>query len=221
MKKRLAAGIAACVLCIGLSACGNAAGTYTEYVNSVMECTYQGNSDAYRRLTKSSDADAQAVRQDEIRYVHEQLCHQASVDSSALSAETAAGFDALAENLLGKVQYSTEDAVRAGKRYQITITASPLDLFTLAIPDMESAYRSDFSKKFYEVSDGSDAKTALEAEWGARALEIYNSHLEEVGYLDPQSVTVYVTLDADKHYSVSAKEWQKVDALLFGLAKAE
>ena len=90
MKKRLAAGIAACVLSISLSACGNAAGTYTEYVQAVMECTYHGNSDAYRQLTKSSDAEAQAVHQDEIRYVHEQLCHQASVDSSVISSETAA-----------------------------------------------------------------------------------------------------------------------------------
>ena len=221
MRKKLAALAAAFVLCLAGTACGNAAKTYTDYVQAVMDCTYLGQDVTYRKLTKSADAEVQALIDDENRYLCSQLCHQASVDSAKLSPETAESYTQLADTLRSKVKYSVADAVSSGNTYQVTITAEPLDLFIVSVPDMETAYRKEFSEKFYKASEGTPQYDKLEADWGARALEIYQSHAETVGCLEAQSITVSIRADADGHYNISSADWQKIDQLLFGLAKPQ
>ena len=219
MKKRIAAAAAAIVCCLGLNACGSAAQTYTDYVQAVMECTYQGNADAYRKLTKASESEANGIYEEEIRYLSEQLCHQATVDRTALDAETAAGFDTLARTLLGKVKYSTSNAVKAGEYYQITITAEPLTVFDVTIADLETSYKDKFAKAFYEETPGTDSYAALEGAWGSCVLDIYNDHLDEVGNGDAQTLTTVLYVNQDGHYTVAEQDWKRIDDLLFGLAE--
>ncbi len=217
MKHRIAAAV--CILCLALTGCGHAAQTYTEYVQAVMDCTYQGNSQAYRSLTKASETDADAVHQEAVTYLSEQLCHQATVDRGSLSAETVAGYDALAANLIGKAKYSASNAVKAGELYQITITAEPLNIWDLVLSDMEKAYTSGFSKAFYSETPGTDAYTALEASWGEKALEIYNAHLEEVSNKEAQTMTTVIYADSSGHYTISQDSWRQMDNLVFGITE--
>ena len=219
MKHRIAALAAAGVLCLSLVGCGHAGKTYSEYVQAVMDCTYRGNADAYRSLTKASESAAQELRKEEIAYLSNQLCHQATVDRSLLNVETAAGYDALAEALLGKVKYSASDAVKAGELYQITITAEPLTIWDVALPNLENAYSSGFAKAFYSETAGTDSYKALEAAWGEKALEIYNAHLEEVGNGDAKTLTTILYANSDGHYTVSQDTWRQIDDLVFGISE--
>lgn len=218
MKRKFTILAAACICCLSLTACGHAAQTYTEYVQAVMDCTYQGNAAAYCKLTNASEADAQSIHQEAVRYLSDQLCHQATVDRNALDAETSAGFDALAETLVGKVKYSASDAVRAGDFYQITITAEPLNIWQLSLGDLEASYKNDFSKAFYKETPGTDSYLSLEGVWGSRALEIYNAHLDEVSNSEAQSLTTVMYVNSDGHYTLSQQDWRRIDSLVFGLA---
>ena len=77
MKHRIIAAAAACILCLGLTGCGHAAKTYTDYVQAVMDCTYHGDTKDYKSITKASETDAEAVHQEAVTYLSEQLCYQA------------------------------------------------------------------------------------------------------------------------------------------------
>ena len=217
MKRKLTLLITACICCLSLNACGHAAQTYTEYVQAVMDCTYQGNADAYRKLTNASEADAQSIHQEAVRYLSDQLCHQATVDRNALDEQTAAGFDTLAETLVGKVKYSASGAVKAGDLYQITITAEPLNIWALSLGDLEASYKNDFAKAFYKETPGTDSYISLEGVWGSRALEIYNAHLDEVAGSEAQSLTTVMYANSDGHYTLSEQDWRRIDELVFGL----
>lgn len=218
MKRRFAA-LAAGVLCLSFAACGHAGQTYSEYVQAVMDCTYQGNTSAYRKLTKASESAAQELRQEEIAYLSSQLCHQATVDRSVLDAETAAGFDALAQSLIGKVKCSASDAVKAGELYQITITAEPLTIWDVTLPELESAYKDGFAKAFYSETPGTDSYNALEAAWGEKALEIYNAHLDEIGNGESKTLTTVLYADSEGHYTFSQDTWRRIDDLVYGISE--
>ena len=219
MKHRMIAAAAACILCLGLSGCGHAAQTYTDYVRAVLDCTYLGDSTEYKNLTKSSETDAEAVHQEAVIYLSEQLCYQATVDRTALDADTLKGYDDLAASLIGKVKYSAADAVKAGELYQVTITAEPLDLWDITIGDLETCYKDKYAKAFYDEIPGTDSYKDLEATWGSQALEIYQAHADAVTNKEPQSITTVLYVDSNGHYTMSQNEWRHIDELVFGLTK--
>ena len=148
MKHRIFAAAAACILCLGLTGCGHAAKTYTDYVQAVMDCTYHGDTKDYKSITKASETDAEAVHQEAVTYLSEQLCYQATVDRTALDAETLKGYDDLAASLIGKAKYSVSNAVKAGELYQITITAEPLTIFDVALSELESCLQGQVCQGF-------------------------------------------------------------------------
>ena len=209
------------VMCLALTGCGNAGHNYTDYVRAVMDCTYYDDTAAYMTFTGTTAETAQAVYADETAVFSAQLRYHATVKDEYIDEETAQGFDALAQELMRKVRYRIDPAVRAGDSYRITITAEPLDFWALVLPELRKAYSKDFSERFYKAQEGSAAQAALEAEWGARALEVLRSHTEEVGYLEPQSTTVDITVDADGHYVVAERDWAKIDALMMDLSAAK
>ena len=217
MKHRIFAAAAACILCLGLTGCGHAAKTYTDYVQAVMDCTYHGDTKDYKSITKASETDAESVHQEAVTYLSEQLCYQATVDRTALDAETLKGYDDLAASLIGKAKYSVSNAVKAGELYQITITAEPLDLWDLSIGELESTYKDKYAKAFYNETPGTDSYKDLEAAWGAQALEIYNAHADAVANKEPQTITTALYADSSGHYTMSQKEWRHIDELVFGI----
>ena len=219
MKHRIFAAAAACILCLSLTGCGHAGKTYTEYVKAVMDCTYLGDTQEYRALTKASETDAEAVHQEAIGYLSEQLCYQASVDRDSLDAETVKGYDDLAASLIGKVKYSASNAVKAGEIYQITITSEPLDLWDLSISELETCYKDKYAKAFYNETPGSDSYKDLEAAWGAQALEIYNAHADAVANKEAQTITTVLYADSTGHYTMSQDSWRHIDELVFGISK--
>ena len=198
MKHRIIAAAAACILCLGLTGCGHAAKTYTDYVQAVMDCTYHGDTKDYKSITKASETDAEAVHQD---------------------AETLKGYDDLAASLIGKAKYTVSNAVKAGELYQITITAEPLDLWDLSIGELESTYKDKYAKAFYNETPGTDAYKDLEAAWGTQALEIYNAHADAVANKEPQTITTALYADSSGHYTMSQNEWRHIDELVFGISQ--
>lgn len=217
MKWNRITAAAALTLCMGLAGCGHAAQTYTDYVETVMDCTYRGETDGYCRITKASAEDAAAVHQEALTYLSEQLCYQATVERDLLDEETRQGYDALAASLMEKVKYTASDAVKAGDLYQVTVTAEPLDVWDICLGDLEASYKDKYAKAFYEETPGTDDCNELEAAWGAEALKIYQAHADAVTNKEPQAMTTVLYAGADGHYTISQETWRQVDDLVFGI----
>ena len=206
----------ACPLC--LTSCGNAAQTYTDYVQAVMDCTYHGDTAKYTELTDASAEDAQAVYDDEIEYISSLLRYHAAVEDDYVNDGTITGYDGLARTLAGKLHYTIEPAVRSGDKYHITVTAEPVDFWEGAVDKLADIYESEFSEHFYTVAADSEEYKALEQQWSIRALDVLTEAIEQTGYKDAESIIVEITVDEDGNYGITDKNWMDIDDLLLDMA---
>lgn len=210
----------ATALTLALTGCGNAGQTYTAYVQSVMDCTYSGVTDSYIELTGCSEEAAQALYAAEVEHVSTLLRYNATVMDESISTITAEGYDALAKELLEKVRYQVQPAIRSGEGFQISIVCEPIDFWQISLPELKRLYSSHFAERFYKAPESGEQRYALEAEWGDRALTVLEGYVEQIQYQEPQTTIVQVTVDASGHYHISDQNWQTIDQLLLGLNSA-
>ena len=221
MSRRLTALFFAVALCLTLFGCGSAGQAYTDYVQAVMDCSYHGDTTQYMAFTGCNETDAQQVHTAEIAYVTSLLCYKATVKEECLDEETAAGYRALAGELLSRVKYRIEPAMRSGSGYHVTIAAAPLDYWEKPAEMLQKIYSKNFAKRFYQAPPDSDELAQVEADWGKRALRVLNDAVEKVDYQDAQSTIVEITVDAQGHYGISEQNWHVVDRLLLGLEETD
>ncbi len=215
MRKQIAAAAAAVMLTASLTGCGSAAKTYTEYVQAVMDCTYFGTTEKYMELTDSTQEEADAVYQDEIDYVTELICYQLSVETDYITEGTYTGYEALAKDLLSKVKYTVEDAVKSGSSYHVTVVTEPVDFWESCTDEVEDFYTNEFAEKYESATE--DQLDALEEEYAVKVLEIISPYIQQTGYKDPVNKIVEITVDDDGTYGISDQEWLDIDDLLLDM----
>lgn len=214
--KKAAAFAAAIMLGTSLTGCLGQTKTYTEYIQAVLDCTYFGKTEKYMELTEATQEEADAVYQDEITYVAELLCYQFAVESDYVSEETLDGYEALAEDLIGKVKYTVDDAVASGDAYHITVNCEPMNFWDDAYTAAEEYYTGDFGTK-YENATTEEELIALEEEYAVEVLDILSGYIASTGYGEPVKKIVEITVDDDGLYGIEDQDWLDIDDLVLGI----
>lgn len=205
-------------VCLLLCGCGNSAQTYQNYVQAVLDCTYKGDITAYREMTEAYDKDAEGLYAQETTYITELICNQMSVKYDALNPAMQNKYRQLAERLQNKLSYSVESVVKTGDAYQVTLTVQPTDFWDICIDDVEKLYQKEFSERFGRA-EGQEGKLAvIEAVWGAKVLDILNSHIDETGYQEPVTAQFTIRTDEQGIYNVRSKDWLDLDDLMLDIA---
>ncbi len=219
MKKAIAL-TAAALMCTGLVGCGSAAKTYTEYVQSVLDCSYYGITDKYMEMTDSTQEEADAVFQDEIDYFAQVICYSYGVEMDYISEETMDGYTALAEDVVKKVKYTVDPAEISGDSYHITVHCEPIDFWDLTEDAVESYYIDEFEEK-YLAFETEDELAALEEEYAVNVLEILSGYVSQIGYKESVKKIVEITVDDDGLYGIEDQDWLDIDDLLLDLDVVE
>lgn len=219
MRKRCnAAGLLLAVLCLLFCACGNSSQAYTSYVQAVLDCTYKGDTAAYCALTRLPAADGEALYREETDYIARLICNQMAVEYDCLSENNRLAYERLAQQLQGKLSYSVESVVETGDAYQVTLTVKPTDFWDICIDDVERLYQAEFSERFGRAEGQEEKLRVIEGVWGARVLRILESHIDEAGYQEPE--TMQFTIRTDEHgiYNVRSKDWMDLDDRMLDIA---
>lgn len=215
MKKQLTAIAAAAAVCTCFTGCGNAAKTYTDYVQAVLDVSYMGITAEYMEMTDSTQEEADAVYQDEVDYLVQLICYNYDVVTEYVNEGTMTGYEALAKDLLKKCKYTVQDAVKSGSAYHITVVCEPVDFWEISTDAVNDYYNNEFAEKYESATE--DQLEALEAEYAVEVLNILNPLVGQVGYKDPVNKIVEITVDDDGTYGISDQDWLDIDDLLLDM----
>lgn len=207
---------AAAVMAVSLTGCGSSAKTYTEYVQAVLDCTYFNQTAKYMELTEATSDEAAAVYQDEIEYVAELLCYNLAVEVDYVNEGVMTGYEKLAADLIKKVKYTVDDAVKSGDAYHITVNCEPIDYWDAVYEETEAFYSGEFGEK-YEAAATEQELEALENEYAMEVLEIASSHVASITYKEPVKKIVEITVDEDGLYGIADQDWLDIDDLLLDM----
>ncbi len=212
MRLRFAGILTSAVLL--LTGCGSAANTYTQYVQSVLDCTYRNATDDYLQLTGVTQTEADTIYTTEVERTAQLICTKMDVKYDMLTEKTKSGYTELAVTLLGKVRYTVQPAVRTEGHYQVSIVSEPIDLWEQSLGDVEAAYVDEFAEDFAKAEGSEMRQSWLEKKWGTTVLHILNEHMDTLGYQDPVGVIIQINADEEGRYTISANSWTYLDAVL-------
>ncbi len=214
MKKK--AALAATIL-MGASLVGcNAAQTYTDYVQAVLDCTYFGITDKYMELTESTKEESDAVYDEEVTYVAELICYNLAVQVDYVSEETMEGYEAVAKDLISKVKYTVDTAEKSGDAYHITVNCEPIDYWDIVYEDVEAFYNDGFGER-YEAAATEEELAELEEEYAVEVLEIAGEYVSKIEYKEPVKKIVEITIDEEGLYGIEDQDWLDIDDLLLDM----
>ncbi len=214
MKRKITACAAAAVTLLSLTGCGNAAKTYTDYVQSVLDCTYKNITDKYMELTESTTEEAADVYQGEVDYMVQLIYYYYDVYEDYVDDSTKTGYEALAKDILAKVNYTVEPAVRSGSSYHVTVTSQPIDFWDITYDAVNELYDDKYADRFLDESLSDEDYEAAEGEWASDVLTTLSGYTSQIGYKDTQSTIVEITTADDGTYGIDEKMWLDIDDLL-------
>ena len=206
------------VLSLLLAACGNSSQAYNAYVQAVLDCTYKGEIEPYHSMTHVYDKEAYGLYMEETNYITQLICNQMSVKYDCLSENNQLAYQKLAEKLQNKLSYKVESVVEIGDAYQVTITVEPTDFWDICIDDVEKLYQKEFSERFGRAEGQEEKLKVIEGVWGAKVLQILNSHIDEAGYQEPETMQFTIRTDEQGIYNVRSKDWMDLDDRMLDIA---
>ncbi len=217
MKKTIALLAAAGVLCASLSACTSTK-TYTSYVQSILDASYRGEFTEYMDLTDSTQEEAQAIYDDEVTYVTSLICYHLGVEEDYITEGTMTGYEAIAKDLLGTLEYTVDEAVKAGDAYHVTVHVCPTTFWDVMLDKTEAFYTDEFAEYYNDVlENGTEAELeAAEEEYAVAILDIVSENMASVGSKESVEKIVKIVED-DTSYGVSDQDWLDIDDLLLDL----
>lgn len=210
-SKKLATGILIltlfCSLC-GCSLMGNTKKDYENYIQALMDVNYKAYYDDYLVITGVSLSDAEAVYNEGIDNLADQLMNTygiQDVEGSDLHTQ----FEELARNIYSHASYEITNVDKVDGTYTVTVTIYPIDILVTTYPEV-TAYIQDMNTKVdqgvyndYELSD-------YQLEYAEGILQILNHAFDTIGNSEGVAVTVTI-LDNEEYYYISDNDFLALD----------
>lgn len=111
-------------------------------------------------------------------------------------------------------KYEIGSATKNDDTYLVELTIYPIDIFQKAIEEdgeaMQAAWQEQVNSGAFDSSDESVFETA----WAQMIIDMVSGHLDSIGYLDPETITVQVVPDSEGVYSISQNDFERIDTLI-------
>ena len=228
MKKKLFAVVLAFAMVLALTACGSidvGGGTsdITLLVRGNLDAVYPGIFDPdYLELVGTDEATAKSDYEAGIASEAEFFCYYFGIidsefgeDFSDIPEDLQAEVIQLYKDIYSKSSYECKEAVeQSDGSYTVQVLIDPIDVIQKAYDTIDAGYQpwQEFNEK-YADADFNDA-TVNEAyirEKTRMALDLVQSFMPDLGYLDQKSLSVQIQQDADGYYSINSDDWSTID----------
>lgn len=173
-----------------------------EFINAALEASFYGEFDTYVEKNFDTLEGAQELYDGEVGFYAEGLMYYLDIDYETVDEGVAAGFYAVAAEVLAKFKWDMPvvDLVGGLPIGSFEITMYPTDFLDIILEDAQAVADSGL--------DGDEYAQAM--------LDVVTSKVDEISYRDPITKTYDVDLD---NGVVSADDWENIDDILMDLAE--
>jgi len=229
MSKKILSALLALVMVLALTACGSidvGGGTddITLLVRGNLDAVYPGTFDPdYLELVGTDEATAESDYVSGLESEAEYFCYYFGIidstfgeDFSDIPEDLQDELVDMYRNIYSKSSYECKEAVeQSDGSYTVQVLINPIDIIQTAynmIVNDEYPEWIDFNKK-YESADLNDpaVNEAYIKDKTRIAIDLINSLLPNLGYLDQKSISVQIQQDSEGYYSINNDDWSTID----------
>ncbi|PXV89103.1 uncharacterized protein DUF3568 [Lachnotalea glycerini] len=178
------------------------------YVNGILDSTYKGVFDQYIKLTEDTEENAQKAYDAVMEAKAESFANFVSVN---LTDETKAKFIEYSKQIYQNAKYEVKDAIKTDNGFTVDIIISPMTIMQSIATEGES-FVNDFNDKNSNGDFADLTEEEFEAEYAKGIMQVFDNNISNIQYADPVTITVNVTLQDDKVYSMASDEFTKIDS---------
>lgn len=188
--------------------------TYQTYMQNILDVNYKGSFDGYVDDNDGSKDDAQAMYDDTIDYLSDQLINHYSL-ANADSDEVKSIFNETAKTIYSRAKYEVSQAYKNGDDYYVDVTVYPMDILNQAFDDV-FAYIEESNKKIAAGDFNNTEKEDYEAQFAQGVADIIQGKSSSMEYRSPVVVSVKITDDGD-YYCADPSGLSQVDASMLAI----
>lgn len=212
MVKRISA-LAAVLLCVFmLCSCTASRSQIGAYVRGTLDSVYLNeNSDEYLELVGGTAEECETQYQqyirDEVEYF--KMC----MDIDAVSDANYQRMVKIFETLYAHCKYKVGEVTRSSDRFLVSVTVYPIDVISKAeengIDDFEKSYGERARKEEFDKLSDSEREEL----WADGIITEVEKNLDNIGYLDPVTISLQVIIE-DDGYSIVDDDLVRMDELV-------
>ena len=184
-------------------------------VQGNLDAVYLGKySDEYLKLVDSDKAQAEKDYESGIENEVEYFAQYFSIDLSMCSDSTKEKIADMYRQIYSKSKYEVGDQSNNGDTYLVELTVYPIDIFDKVINEDAD----DFDAKWQARIDAGEFDEMSDAEimdaWALAIVEFVSERIPNIGYLEPQTISVQIKTNDDDTYSIDSGDFQRIDSLI-------
>jgi hypothetical protein len=180
------------------------------YVQGILDSTYKGQFEQYMKLTKDTAENAQAAYDTVMETKAEALATYTSVK---LTDETKAKFLEYSKQIYQNTKYEVSKATKTDNGFTVDVVISPMTILKNIATEGE-VYVTDFNTRNSSGEFAEFTEEEFQAEYANGIMQIFENNISNIQYGEPITVTVNVSLQDDKVYSMAADEFTKIDSVM-------
>ncbi len=164
----------------------------TKYITGYMEATYHNKNDLYLETTGSTDSEADLIYEDSILYEAETFI--TAFELTDITDEQYSRLCDLFELVYKKTKFTVEDAKEIKTNtYNVDVVISPLNIIKLVNDELLHLIDNSSEDELYQINDN----------WNNSILDILDKNIDNIDYLEKETVSVEVTKDSNEIYDFS------------------
>ena len=236
--KRLAALLLALALCLGLTGCSLLGGGVSEkditaYVQGILDKLYLGqvNPEYLELVEGATEENSLQEYEDGIEAEYEYFAYWFELDTDMVSQEN---HDRVIGFLKELYQYSSYEVKPATKNsegnFMVEVVVEPIDVLAQVNDQMETyaqQWNTDMEAAYIEADGDNMSEETFNAfledwenRWVEGILDMGYAAMDDLGYLDAESLVVQVRLDeSDNMYQLQQSDFDNLDMLILAYSR--
>lgn len=187
-----------------------------QLVQGNLDSLYLGQfNEDYLELVNAEEEECRADYQAGLRTEAEFFAYY--FDISYPTEEILTEIEQMYEQIYSKSRYTVSGASELDENtYAVKVQISPIDIIQLAV-DNSDAQLAPFFERYQDVDvmEMTDEEyEAYDAEWASAVIQLVESQLPNMGYMDEQSIAVQIVKGDDDIWRIADSDMVKIDELM-------
>lgn len=212
VKKLLALALSA-VLCLGvLSGCGSSFSA-TDLVKGNLDLIYLNQyTDTYLKSVNLTKDEANQQYEDGIAVEVEYFCNYFSIVLDSCDDTIEPQITELYHQIYEHSKFEVGGESKNGDTYLVELTVYPIDIMQKVMEEDSETISATWEEM--NAAGGLDTEEAYETAWAQLIIDTVSAHVDTIGYLEPQTISVQVTKGTDNRYTIDSNDFSRIDGLI-------
>ena len=180
-----------------------------------LDVIYLGTYDEeYLASVEMTREEAEATYQEGIETEAAFFCDYFDVDGNALNISAQQEILDMYKQIYQHSKYEVGEVTRNSDTYLVELTIYPMDIIQKFTDEDSDAFLDSWQNRLDTGEFDLYTDEEFERAWSHEIVTLISARLDNISYLDPETISVQIAQDDDGYYVITDNDFQRIDGLI-------